>query len=115
MLENFKQKLQEKIEENAVKSELTWYSKDGTENTEIVLLKRSRIPIIGDWARIYPPINEDGKINWINLIFGGTKNLIKLIVVMIIVGMVLWQFKENYDLLGKAVDCCNICSANILP
>lgn len=114
MFENLKERLKQKIEENAVKSELTWYDKKGNPSTEIVLLKKSRVPILGDWSRIYPPIDEEGNIKWVNLIFGGWKNLIKLIIVLAIVGMVLWQFKENYTLLGKAVECCNLCKVPII-
>ena len=135
MLENFKRKIQGRIERNAVKSELTWYSKELVKkdngewerdengkrvrikipHTEIVLLKRSRIPIVGDWGRIYPPIDENGKINWINLIFGGWKNLVKLLFFMVIVGMVLWQFNEifNYVAYIKDLPCVQSCFEQI--
>jgi len=89
----WKERLQERIERNTVKSELAWTDKNGRQHTEMVYLKRSRIPILGDWTRIYPPIDENGNVKWLNLIFGGYRNLIKLIVVMLIVGMVLYQFK----------------------
>jgi len=92
----FIERIQERIEKNTVKSMLSWKDNDGTVHMEEVLLKRSKMPVMGDWARIYPPIDEAGKINWINLIFGGKRNLIKLIVVLAIVGMVLLQFKELF-------------------
>lgn len=93
---SFKEKLQARIQKNAVKSELSWTDKDGNFHTDTVLLKRSKLPIIGDWARIYPPIDEYGKIKWINLIFGGHRNLIKLIIVLVIIAMVLSQFNDLF-------------------
>lgn len=92
MLDNFKKKIQERIERNAVKiPSLTW-SKGKGENkrthTEEVILKRSKMPLVGDWARIYPPINENGKINVFNLVFGGKKNFIKLLLIFFLLYMV---------------------------
>ena len=107
MFEKLKQRMLDKIEVDAVKSEL---------NKEVVYMKKSRMPLIGDWARIYPPVNEDGSWNIPNLLFGGKKNLIKLLIIVAIVGMVLLQFFENYNLLGQAVECCNRCNAiNLFP
>lgn len=91
MLENLKKTLQEKIETNAVKSEMTWTKKSGEVVTEQVYLKRSRLPLVGDWARVYPPINEDGSWNLMNTIFGGKQNFWKLIGIMFILFMLyLW-------------------------
>jgi hypothetical protein len=97
MLENFKRKIQERIERNGVKiPNVTYTDKKGIEHTEDIVLKRSNLPLIGDWSRIYPPIDEEGKIKWINLIIGGKKNLIKLIVVLGIVAMILFAFYEIF-------------------
>lgn len=92
-----KEKLQERIEKNAVKSEMSWTDKKGKTHTEEVYLKRSRMPLIGDWARIYPPVDENGNWNWINLIFGGKKNFIKLLAIFAIVLMVLFAFNEVFS------------------
>ena len=82
MFENLKTKLLDRIERDAVKSEMTYRpTKNAKQITETVYIKRSKLPIIGDWARIYPPVNEDGTWNLTNLIFGGRKNLIKLLFV----------------------------------
>ena len=70
-----KEILQNRIEKDAVKSTLSYTKRDGESITEEVLLKRSKLPLVGDWARIYPPLNEDGSWNLPNLIFGGKKNL----------------------------------------
>lgn len=112
---NFKEKLQQKIEQNAIKSNLTWTDKKGYKHQEEVLLKRSRA-VLGDWNRIYPPIDEEGNIKWINLIFGGYKNLIKLIAITAIVGMVLYQFKANFEYIQylKNIPCVQSCLQNII-
>ena len=104
MFDRVKRWMQERLEKGAIKSEL-----DG----EIVYLKKSNMPLIGDWGRIYPPINEDGTINWVNFIFGGYKNLIKLIILVAIIGMVLFQFMElfNYIEAIQSHQCYNAFSA----
>lgn len=91
-----KKKIQRKIEENTVKSTLTWKDKNG-EHEEVVLLKRSKLPLVGDWARIYPILNEDGSWNYVNLLFGGKKNLIKLILIL---GVLLVLFLGINDILS---------------
>lgn len=80
MFESFKNRLKNKIEKNAVKSNLNWTDGEG-EHSEEVLLKRSKTPLIGDWGRIYPPVNEDGSWNLMNLIFGGRRNFIRLVII----------------------------------
>ena len=92
-------KAMEMIKKNAMESTCTWTDGEGIKHTETVYLKRSRIPIIGDWGRIYPPLNEDGSTNYTNLIFGGKKNLIKLILVLIVVGLFLYG---AYDILHQS-------------
>lgn len=83
MFESFKKWMQDRIEKNAVKiPNITWEDKKGEMHTEDIILKRSRLPLIGDWERINPAVNEDGSWNKINLIFGGRKNLIKLLLIM---------------------------------
>ena len=99
---SFKEKLKEKIEKNAIKSKLAWTDKEGIVHEEEVILKKSNLPLIGDWARIYPPINEDGSINWTNLIFGGRRNLVKLLMIfgiIVIVGLGYWELIKNIDLM----------------
>ena len=98
MLEKLKQKLLERIKRDAVKSECSYRMKRDSEPiTETVYIKRSKMPLIGDWARIYPPVNEDGSWNIINLVFGGKKNLIKLLFIVGLVGMVFLGFNELFE------------------
>lgn len=106
MFENLKEKLLERIEKDAAKSGMTYHLNKGTKKrpkivaiTETVYIKRSKIPFVGDWGRIYPPVNEDGSWNIINLIFGGKKNLIKLIAVAAIIGMVLFEFNHLFNVI----------------
>lgn len=96
MFESLKKKLQHRIERDAVKSFLTYTTKEGEEITETVYLKKSKMPLTGDWTRIYPPINEDGSWNIVNLLFGGKKNLTKLLIILAIVLMVFFQFADIF-------------------
>jgi len=96
----FKERIQEKIEKNTVKiPDLTWTDNQGTPHTETILLKKSKLPLVGDWSRIYPPINEDGSVNISNLIFGGKKNFFKLVLIIILLGFLFYQMSI---LLGDA-------------
>lgn len=103
MLKSFKKIIQRRIEKNTVKSTLTWRS-FGEEITEVVLLKRSKMPLIGDWGRIYPPINEDGSLNLINLLFGGKKNFIRLV---IIIGILTLIYFWIMGILGAGAEYLN--------
>jgi hypothetical protein len=102
MLEGLKQKMLARIEENAIKSEL---------NGEIVYLKQSKLPLIGDWGRIYPPVNEDGSWNIMNLIFGGKKNFFILLIMLAIAGMILYQFNLFIEYIEylKSLPCVQNC------
>lgn len=85
-----KETLRKRIEKNCVKSTLTYEKRNGEQVTEEVLLKRSRMPLVGDWGRIYPPLNEDNSWNFMNALFGGKKNLYKLIIMIAILGLLYW-------------------------
>ena len=95
---SFKEKLQERIAKNATKiPNISWTDNSGKVYTEDIILKRSKFPLIGDWARIYPPIDEDGKINWINAVFGGKKNFIRTIIFLGVVGLFLLGYYEVFS------------------
>jgi len=106
MFELLKKKAREKIEKNSVKSELSWIDKNGELQVESVILKRSKIPILGDWGRIYPPVNEDGSWNLINLLFGGSKNLIKLMIIGGLVALVLMGYYELFGIIERLNENC---------
>ena len=122
MFENFKKRLQERIETNAVKvPNVSWIKKDlltGKEKETVqedVIIKRSRIPLIGDWSRIYPPVDEYGKINWINTIFGGRKNFIKLLIILGLVGLVLLSYYEFFNQYSVLRERCEPFLQVIIP
>jgi hypothetical protein len=119
MLEKLKENIQKRTERNAIKSTLTWHKtkkRNGKvikdeEITETVYLKRSRIPLVGDWGRIHPIVVENsfGELKWkvSNFIFGGRRNFIKLIIVLAIVALVFLGFKEiftQYDSLRSVCE-----------
>jgi len=109
MFEKIKEKWQRKIEKNAFKSILSYKDRQGKVHTEEVFLKRSQPPFIegfGDWGRIYPPITEDGKLNLLNFLVGGWRNAIKLAFILLIIGMVLFQFKENFNMIESLRQSC---------
>lgn len=109
MLENLKKWMQEKIERDAVVSNI--YG-------EKVILKKSMIPIIGgDWKQIHPPVDpnsveqatdEHGNTDWkkvkwnvINAIFGGWSNFWILVFVLAIVVTALIQYFETVSLITQ--------------
>jgi len=113
MFEKLKQRLLERIERDAMKSECTYHINKGSKKrpeivsiTETVYMKRSKMPLTGDWQRIYPPVNEDGSWNLVNLIFGGKKNLIKLIFVGGLIAIVLFGFKETFNYIEILKETC---------
>lgn len=93
------------IEKNTFKSEMIWYSHKGqVENRENVIMKRSLIPVFGDWVRIYPVRNEDESINWFNFIFGGKKNFAKLLIIFAIIALSIWWI---YGTIGAGKEYLN--------
>lgn len=108
-MKKFLKKWQKKIEKNAFKSELTWVDSKGKEHTEEVYFKRSTPPLMegfGDWGRIYPPLNENGKVNWSNLIFGGWRNMLKTAIILGIVFLVFLQFDANFQTIESLRQSC---------
>ncbi len=118
-MSDLKEALQEKIERNAVKiPNISWTDMKGKVHTEDVILKRSKFPLVGDWARIYPPVEELDEIDpktgkrkirtlWINTIFGGKKNLIKLLIILGLIGMVFFSVKDvitQYEALKESCE-----------
>jgi hypothetical protein len=108
MFEKLLERWAEKTKKNTYVNDMEYTKKDKT-YTEKVYLKRSTMPL-GDWKRVYAPfyfddegnviMNRKGtrpKVNYINLIFGGWRNLVLLIVLLTIAGMVLIQFSTNYN------------------
>jgi hypothetical protein len=129
MFEKIKEKWSERIQRNAVESELTHVTREGikllkkgvkyedlprkTKVTEKVFLKRSLLPL-GDWARIYPPLNENGtRIKLFNLLFGGWRNLIRLIVILSIIGFIIVQYYQDITYIAYLKDQLQLCNIEI--
>jgi len=110
MFKKLKKMLLERIENDCVKSVLSYKPSKNSDEvvTETVYLRRSKMPLIGDWGRIYPPINEDGSINWFNLLFGGRKNLIKLLMIMMIIAFILLGYFELFNYIEAIKPYCQI-------
>lgn len=88
MLESLKQKFKARLEKRVIESDL-----DGRK----IYFSKSRIPILGgEYTEVHPPVNEDNTWNIMNLLFGGWRNLVKLVIVLAIAGFVLLQFKQNF-------------------
>ena len=126
MFEKIRKNWKKKIERNAIKSRLEYINRDGIKLlnsgtplselpdkykiSEEVIIKRSLLPL-GDWGRIYPPIKENGRLSITNLIFGGWRNLVKLIVILAIIAFVFIQFNADFikiEALETANELCKI-------
>ena len=102
--------LQRKLEKNCIKSEL---------HGETVYLGKgsvlSWIPIVGDWfsewGQVHPPVDENGNPLWANIIFGGWRNLIKLLIVMGLIAMAFYGVYEMVSSLQAIIDtpCVHNC------
>ena len=46
--------------------------------------------------RIVHPIKTDNKINWVNLLFGGYRNLFFLIILLLLASFTMWSY--NHDI-----------------
>lgn len=57
---------------------------------EYVYLKKDFL----GWRMVYPIKNKDGSTNWMNLIFGGKRNLFILIGVLLFLGLLFLGFNE---------------------
>lgn len=114
--EKIKKKLQERIEKNSVKiPNIIWTKRNGEEVREDVIMKKSGIPLIGDWGRIYPAIDEDGKAKWINLIFGGKKNFIKLLLFLGLIALFLLGYYEIFQSFETYRESCIQINGTIIP
>lgn len=85
MFEKLKDKLMKRIERNAVKSYI---------GGEKVYLKKGGL--LKEWGQIYPPVNEDGTWNIPNLVFGGKRNLIRLLIYIIVIAILGFAIIEGY-------------------
>ena len=111
VLDKLKETLMKKIEENSVKSELSYIDKEGVEQKETVYLKRGKGKL-GDWHQAYLPVKEDTK-KWDipNALFGGKRNLIKLLFYLGIVALFFLSYNEIASQLEalRNLPCVQVC------
>ncbi len=101
MFESLKEKIYRKERKN---------SKEIIIDDEVILIKKSRLWLIGDWRRIYPSVNEDRTWNIPNIIFGGWKNLVSLVLIGILIAMIFFGFYEVFNQLEFIKEnVCQIC------
>jgi hypothetical protein len=80
-------------------------------NGEKVHLKKDFL----GWKVIHPYKNEDGKINWGNLIFGGKANTVSLIIYVIVLSMIYFGVKDMMNSCNEFAShpcdyvCCPSC------
>ncbi|MFW6130177.1 MAG: hypothetical protein ACOC56_03260 [Atribacterota bacterium] len=104
---SLKQKIQERIEKDAVVSEINGRKVVLKESAGIFEIFPKEIKDkFKEWKEINPIINEDGRVNYINLIFGGWRNLITLLIILFIVGMYLMQYFQALHLITELQDNC---------
>lgn len=114
--ETIKLGIQKRTEKNAVKvPNVSYRDLKGNVITEDIVIKRSNLPLIGDWNRVYPVLNEDGSWNLINTIFGGKRNLIKLLVILGIVAMILLAFSEFFSQYEALKNACPVVPNLMFP
>lgn len=70
-------------------------------NNEEVVLKKD----FTGWRVVYPIKNQDGSINWKNLLVGGSYwNLLKIGLVVGLILFIVWSYSNDIQ---TAIECCN--------
>lgn len=60
---------------------------------------------------VYPIKNDDGSINFFNLLFGGKRNLVFILIILIIFLLFYFGYKEmNSNLIKISKDPCSYCT-----
>ena len=113
----FKENIQQRIQKDAVVSNIKGRKVILKESAGIFkLLGKGISSPFKEWKEINPPLTEDGNVHWINLIFGGWRNFIVLIIVLGIVGMfflayndvvTLLEFYQNHPCYNAFEECIN--------
>lgn len=75
---------------------------------EIINLKKDFL----GWRMVYPIKNKDGSTNWMNLIFGGKRNLFILIGVLLFFGLLFLGFNDVVSSCRVVLENpCEFCSS----
>ena len=115
MFEKLKQTLIKRIETNSVKQELTYVDRYGEKHTELVYLKHGRGKN-SSWHECFLPVDEvTNRWNIANVLFGGKRNLIKLIIYLSIIAIFFLAYHEiasQYEWL-RNLPCVENCIKNL--
>jgi len=115
VFDKLKETLMNRIQQNSIKSELTYTDNKGIEHTETVYLKHGKSKF-DTWHSVELPIDEETKKwNIANALFGGKRNLIKLLFYLAIVALFFLSSKEiasQYTALSN-LDCVKVCLKNL--
>lgn len=88
-----------------------WIEASELPESEKVYLKKD----IFGWRVIQPWKNEDGTINWFNLLTGGKKNIAILIFLLVLAGLFYFAVQEivsNYSIIAdNPCEFCKECNA----
>ena len=88
--------------------------KDLPKDEEINLVHTGVIPFLDggpkEWRVIYPTKNKDGSRNWMNFLFGGYGNLVRLIIYAILAIMIFYGVLTLLDSCSQlAANPCDYC------
>lgn len=51
------------------------------------------------WRIVHPIEGPDGKYNWLNLLFGGKRNAVMLIIVLALASYALWAYNKDISVI----------------
>ena len=70
-------------------------------NGDLVYLRKAR----SGWRVVHPIKNEDGSINWFNLLTGGSWwNVLFVCVVVFLICFAIWEYTHNIEILMSCFD-----------
>ena len=59
-----------------------------------------------EWKEINPPLDENNKVNWMNFLFGGWRNFLSLVLIILLVGMAMMQYMEALNVIQSLKESC---------
>ncbi len=81
------------------------------------LPEKEKIYFKKDWAGyriVYPIKNKDGSINWLNLLFGGKRNIVFMILLLLVLGTIMFAYSHDIKQYKEVVENpCVYCSTSI--
>jgi len=86
---------------------------------EEIKIGEEKVYLKKDWfgyRLVHPIKNPDGSFNWLNLLVGGKRNLITLIIIFILISLLFFGINElisNYQFIAE--NPCQFCNGFISP